>query len=60
MNELNALVSATLMDPPAWDPPALSVALGPPPADAQALSARAATAATPIALEVRPKRIPPP
>src|SRR6478735_8527685 len=60
LNVLNALTSTTVADPPVLPAAADDDGVDPPLLPAQALSARAAAAATPTALEIRPKRIPPP
>src|SRR6476619_1290601 len=58
LNDEKALTSTTVALPPCL--PAAALVGVVPVLPAQALRARAATAATPTALEIRPKRIPPP
>src|SRR5688500_14955202 len=59
LNDEKALVSTTVADPTCF-PAGSLVGVVPPPFPAQALNASAVAAATPIALEIRPRRIPPP
>src|SRR3954462_12357766 len=60
LNVLNAFTSTTVADPPCLLAAAAVDGVVPPLLPAQALRAMAAAAATPTALEIRPKRIPPP
>src|SRR5512141_2933016 len=60
LNVLKAFTSTTVADPPVLPAAAAVVGVVPPLLPAQALRARAAAAATPTALEIRPNRIPPP